>query len=214
MVVSKPSVEIRGNLMRRLLSAGVAVAFLVSGVAVAPTATALTWPDCNTITQPSLADPVITADGVQFTWVGGSQPVNDYFVWVNRKVNGSWIGGNFLQDIGKNTTYFQKWVDGTGLRAEALFIAPFIYCYGEPRGPNQEVSYAEWEAIEAQQKAEEQAAIDALVAAQLAEQQQAAALAAQQEKAKKKKRIECVNKKTDEIKIFAKKKCPKRWKKY
>ena len=195
----------------RFVSAIVTLGLLATSIVGAPTANAGPK-ECSQVTQPQMSEPTLGEFGATFTWYGGDAPFGSvYRLSTASKINGIWSWGPYFS-VGESLhEYTVNWKNNAGVMAEALALLVLAYCVNAQNAPTKWAYYSDYQKLvdaeAAKVAAANQAAINAEVAKQVAAQQQARPQST-------KKRVECVNKKTDEIKIFARKKCPKGWKRY
>ena len=157
-----------------------------------------------------MGEPTVGPDGVLFTWNGGDRPHDgQYGMAIGRRINGVVGWGDYFS-VGESLhEYVVPWT-ASGVKADGVGLIVGIGCVNGQHFDQKWVNYSVYRAQADAAAAAEQAAIDAQVAQQVAQQ------TAQQQvqTPPRKKRVECVNKKTDEIKTFARWRCPRGWKKF
>jgi hypothetical protein len=144
------------------------------------------------IKQPDWISATATAEGAQWIWTDRAW-AEGYDYILSRQINGQWIKqGDGWGNMGKTDRYFAPWVKD-GVKATGLILQIVGHCYGSAWGVPRAVSLSEYVA-------------PTPAPAQVSSPASAVSSS--------KRRVECVNRKSLEIKTFAKSTCPKGWRRY
>jgi hypothetical protein len=144
------------------------------------------------IKQPDWISATATADGAQWIWTDRAW-AEGYEYILSRQINGQWIKqGDGWGNMGKTDRYFAPWVKD-GVKATGMMLQIVGNCYGTAWGVPRSVLASEY-------IAPAPAPVTVVPQAPVA--------------SSGKRRVECVNRKSSEIKIFARTTCPKGWYRY
>lgn len=173
--------------MKRIVTVGALTLLLLASSVVTPAAAA-EIPFCNNVQQPVLAKTEVSAAGATFTWLPTSWAAEYYYVeW--RVVNGQTVQIGGTGSLGRGTTVFLPWTkDGYTTTAIAAGAIGWP-CRGSATPTVGRAYYAD---VQASAPAPPAITVPA-------------------SPTKPQKRVECKNRKTKEIKVFALWRCPKGW---
>ena len=183
--------RMRINALMALLTTSVLTALpLGSATALQSSLAPRGFPQCGEIQQPKVLTGIATPDGAQFTWESKG-PGAQFEIFINRYANGTWVKDDGWGFAGGALGTFVPWMEN-GVSADGVSLQVIQSCYGQAWG----VPFTVWKS--AIPKPSPTPTVTVTESA----------------KPSAPRKIECVNRKTSEVKVFALKKCPTGWKRF
>lgn len=146
------------------------------------------FPECGQIQQPRIIAAVATPSGAQFTWESRGTGA-EFRIWINRYVNGAWVRDDGWGEAGGALGAFVPWIEN-GVVAEGVSLSVVQKCFGQAWG----TPSSAWQRD--------------------IPKPTPAATVTVTPTPESPNKLECVNRKTAEVKTYALKKCPAGWKRF